>query len=68
MNAQETALWILQSEDHFILWENRPFRPHVLQKESPYQPLIRVNGTYYHVKYDNGEPVVDYSSPVDCDE
>lgn len=67
MNAREAALWVLQSEDQYLIWCNKVIRGPVLE-EYKYQPVVKVGGTFYRIRYENGEPKADYDSPVYVDE
>lgn len=67
MNAREAALWVLQSEEHFVLLGKRIIRGHIYE-EYTYLPVMRVGGTFYHMKYEDKELKVDYSMPIFVDE
>lgn len=72
MTANEAAGWVLASEDNYVILNKRiVIRGPIYEykfSEVPYVPVIRVKGTFYHVKYENCLPMVDYSAPIEVDE
>lgn len=67
MNAKEAAFWVMSHEDNFVLLGNKVMRGSIYA-EYTYIPLRRVNDTFYHIKYEKGEAVIDYTSPVYVDD
>lgn len=66
MKAKEAAIWVLQSDNHFVLFGNRIMRGSIYE-EYEYFPVIRVKDSFYHVKYEDGQEKVDYSAPIYVD-
>ena len=63
MSTQEIALWLLQSEDNFVIFGGEVCRP-AIYEECKYVPVIRVKGKFYHIKVVDKCIVVDYESEV----
>lgn len=66
IKANEAALWVLRGEDFFVILENRIIKGSIYM-ENEFTPVIRVGGSFYHIKYENGEPKADYTSPIVVD-
>lgn len=66
IKANEAACWVLQSEEHFVLLGKRIIRGPIYE-EYTYLPVMRVGGTFYHIKYEDKELKVDYSMPIFVD-
>ena len=66
MNVEEIATWILYDSSHYVAGYvgDTPRRSGVYANMQ-YIPLIKVNDTYYYVKYVDGNAVVDYNNPYE---
>lgn len=69
MNVEEIASWVLYNSDHYVVGcvGAVPRRSGTFAN-GQYIPLIKVNDTYYYVKYVEGNAVVDYNNPYEYDE
>ena len=69
MNIEEIASWVLYNSDHYVVGcvGDVPRRSGTFAN-GQYIPLIKVNDTYYYVKYVEGNAVVDYNNPYEYDE
>ena len=66
MNVEDIAIWNLYDSSHYVVGYvgDTPRRSGTFAN-GQYIPLIKVNDTYYYVKYVDGNAVVDYNNPYE---
>lgn len=77
MDLEKAIEWVDYNESHYVIIglpdnKGKPFRfdkdsLFVCPLNTLFLPVIRVNDTFYHVKYVEGVSVVDYNNPIEYD-